>query len=390
MTSSNIQALKHKRSIKHRFAEFTTRIFKSIYWKITVVLMLFVLASWIIQLFIAAHYSLKYYGGQNVEPFSALAQKVQESYTFGIIALILVTLIFVAAFIDLLSYYFLATRFKAVAKVIRRFAAGDYSQRVSIQTKDEAGLIGQAFNEMADTVVASIETLRRSDALRRELIANIAHDLNSPLTHIYGYLETIIIKHDKLSAEERLEFLKICLESTQSLIELVEELLELSKLDAGVEPFEKKWFSLKDIVEDVVRLHSGPATSKSISIIVEQPDHLPLVLGDPALITRALSNIVDNAVKYTERGGKITLSLQKQTYKISVSVSDTGRGIPYSEQSAVFERFYRVEKDRSPTGGGAGLGLAISKKILDLHGEELKLTSRPGHGTKLFFCLPSQ
>lgn len=275
-----------------------------------------------------------------------------------------------------------------MTEVVKSFEQGETDERVAVTSNDEIGQLGASFNEMADTVVESIEDLRRTDRLRRDLIANVSHDLRSPLATIQGYLETIMIKDETLSDEERQEYMEIVLKNTRSLNSLVGELFELSKLDAQqVEPkFES--ISIADLVQDLAMQFRPVAEKAGVTFEVEMPDPVGLVKADIALVERAISNLIDNAIRYTPEGGKVKIVTSDDGAAVTVEVVDTGIGIPDEDLPHIFERFYRVEKSRSKDPGRGGLGLAITKKILDLHGSTLDVSSIMNHGTTFSFSLP--
>jgi signal transduction histidine kinase len=242
---------------------------------------------------------------------------------------------------------------------------------------------------MADTIEASVEDLRRTDRLRRELIANVSHDLRSPLAAMQGYLETIMMKHDDLAPDERERYLEIVLRNARSLSTLVGELFELSMLDAHqIEP-QREAFSMAELVQDLVMQFTPMAEELNVTLDAELPDHLARVYADIALVERAISNLIDNALRYTPPGGTVRIVPSNEGDAVSVSVIDTGYGIPPEDLPHIFERFYRVEKSRAPDKGGTGLGLAITKKILELHGSTLNVQSIVDRGTTFSFNLPA-
>ena len=198
------------------------------------------------------------------------------------------------------------------------------------------------------------------------------------------------MKEESLTADERKRFLEVGLKNTRRLGELVGALFELSKLDARqIEPhFET--FSISELVQDVVMQFKPQAEKKEVSLQAELNGPLPMVYADIALVERAISNLIDNALRHTPLGGVVRIVPTNDKDYVSVEVIDSGIGISQDELHRVFERFYRVEKSRSPgEKGGAGLGLAIAKKILELHGSTLSVTSVINKGTTFSFLLPT-
>ena len=232
-----------------------------------------------------------------------------------------------------------------------------------------------------------MEELKNTDDLRRELVANVSHDLRNPLASIQGYLETIIIKERTLSPEERQKYLEIIFNNTKMLSKLVGELFELSKLEAKQIKPQFEPFSMADLTQDVVMKFQPMANDSRIRIEAVLPKSLPLVYADLALVERALSNLIDNAILHTTENGVVKAELKKEEDTVCVIVSDTGQGIPAEELPHIFERFYHIDKSRTRKGSGAGLGLAIAEKILEIHDSQIRVRSIVNKGTTFSFCL---
>ena len=273
---------------------------------------------------------------------------------------------------------------------VQRFEAGDYEQRVEVTSGDEIGQLGTAFNQMAGTIVANLAKLKKTDSLRRELIGNVSHDLRSPLASIQGYLETILMKGSELGAEKTRHFLNTIYSNVTMLSKLVEELFELSKLDARQIRPKPEPFAIAELAQDTVLKFQPHAEKKHIQLRSRLPQDLPFVYGDIGMIERALSNLIDNAVRYTPDHGEVSVELERQQDRVQVRVSDTGRGIPPDDLPYVFDRFYRVDKSRSRSSGGPGLGLAISKKILEAHRSDVSVQSAMDVGTTFSFDLTTR
>jgi signal transduction histidine kinase len=323
------------------------------------------------------------------EQFASAADMIANSYilrgTLGSVGLI----VLLGSAAGVFLFRRLTRRLRARREVVERLAQGQLDQRVAVESEDEIGRLGIAFNRMADTLAGRLEELRRSDRMRRELIANVSHDLRSPIALIRGYLETLQLKGDAVSAEEREQYLDVALQNAQRLGEHVDALFALSKLDTQqVEP-EPEPFSLAELAHDLVMQFQPRAEEQGVRLEVDLPEQLAIVRADIALTERALSNLIGNALHYTPGGGIVRVALEDENDHVRVRVADTGPGIPEDELPRIFERFYRVEKSRSRKGGGAGLGLAIAKKILDLHGSTLDVESTVGEGTTFSFALPA-
>ncbi len=297
------------------------------------------------------------------------------------------TLIFASA-LGLLSIWFLTKNLREILTVVRRFKEGDLHSRVHNPKGNDLSILAETYNSMADTITANIEELKSVESLRKELIANVSHDLRTPLAIILGYIETMQIKQDKLSKEELEKYLGIVRNSTEKLTNLVEQLFEYSKLEAKqIEPV-KETFHISDLAHDVYEKYQRMAADKSISIKLEVEENLPMVFADVSLVERVIQNLMDNALKFTPDHGSVTLSFQSNDKQVMVSIQDTGPGIPESELSHIFERHKKTERSSKGLNTGAGLGLAIVKKIIELHESTVQVFSGPNEGTKFQFALP--
>ncbi len=326
-------------------------------------------------------------GGEYYDSINAL---IQDSYIFRLASIGIGLSLIVTALLGLILFGLLAKRLSRIRQAVCAFEGGDLASRVDPRSDDEIAILARSFDQMADTIVENMEKLKNADALRRELVANISHDLRSPLASIQGYLETILIKDKSLTADERRKYLEIGLTNTRRLNKLVDALFELSKLDAGqIEPnFER--FSIAELVQDVTVQFKPQAEKRGITLTANLEGPLPMVYADISLVERAISNLIDNAIQYTPEGGEVRIVPTNTDQRhVSVAVVDTGKGIPEDELSHVFERFYRVEKSRTPdTKSGSGLGLAIARRIFELHGSSLSVQSALNIGTTFEFKLP--
>jgi signal transduction histidine kinase len=319
--------------------------------------------------------------------YDNMADMVRGSYILRAAGRALVISLLVTGLVGLLIFGFLTQRLRSVTHSVTRFAGGDYEERVKYRSNDELGQLADSFNQMADTIVASIDEMKRVDRKRRELVANVSHDLRSPLASIQGYLETIALKGPSLTAARRQEYLDVVTRNVESLGALVSELFELSKLDAGQVEVKREPFSSSELVQDLVLQFRPQAAGKRIDLRADIPSDLLMVSADIALIERAIVNLIDNAIQFTPEGGSVRVHTERVNGSVELSVSDTGPGISPEEIDSIFERFYRVEKSRSRGRGGAGLGLAITRRIVELHGSQIRVDSRIGKGTTFSFRL---
>ena len=324
------------------------------------------------------------------QQFDETASMIQNSYilrdTFiGLGLILLVTLI-----LGLIVFRLLTSRLRQVSDTVKSFEQGVLDKRVAVSSNDEIGLLGQSFNQMADTLVANMDEIKQVDKLRRELVANVSHDLRSPLASIQGYLETIVHKEPSIKPEERTKYYEIVLRNTKKLGNLVEELFELSKFDAkDVQPAMEQ-VSMEELVQDLVQQFNPIAEQKGILLKAVLPNEtINLVYAEIALMERAKSNLIDNALKHTPKGGTVSIITSNEKNNVSFTISDTGEGISEENVQRIFDRFYQVDPSRT-VGSGAGLGLSIAQKILELHGAELSVKSGQGYGTSFSFVLSTQ
>ena len=293
-----------------------------------------------------------------------------------------------AAVIGLIAFRLITRSLGKTISTVKRFQNGDLSARVPPDSSLEVRELGEAFNEMADKIVDHIEEIRTMDNLRRDLVANVSHDLRTPLVSIHGYVETILMKDATLTPEERQKYLRTVLHGTERLKRLVEELFELSKLEAKQTTPVTEEFSLAELVQDVVREHQVMADEHGVRLHTDFSRDLPFVLADIALIERVFQNLLDNAIRFTPRGGTVTISLAPEGRSVGVHVADTGDGIGAEDLPYIFERYRRGPQRTGGDNSGAGLGLAIVKKRLELHGVTIAVSSRVHEGTAFSFRLP--
>lgn len=319
------------------------------------------------------------------EEYDSAADRIRDSHILSLAFRGLALSLVAAGIIGLAALALVTRKLRRISRTVQAFKEGDYSQRFRTTSDDELDRLGSTFNEMAETIEGTLDQLKHADALRRELIANVSHDLRTPLASMQGYIETVLMKNGTLQPGERDEFLRIVLGGTERLSKLVEELFELSKLEARQTRPRPESFSLPELLNDVIQKFSPLAERHAVSIDVDFPERLPPVHADLGLIERVLQNLLENAVKYNRQGGTVRVRLERSNGGVKVSIADSGIGIPEKDLPHVFDRFYRSR--RSGTTSGAGLGLAITKKILEAHGEAISVESEVNAGTRFSFQL---
>lgn len=298
----------------------------------------------------------------------------------------LLTMLF-SALIGLLAIWFLTKNLRVITGTVRRFHEGDLTARIEHPEKSDISIFANSFNDMADSIVGNMDKMQSVDLLRRELIANVSHDLRTPLAILKGYVETLQIKRDSLSEQEKQEYLQITHDNIDRLSKLINQLFEYSKLEAEQVVPVKEPFSITELSHDLIAKFNVLAEKKQIVLELDKPQENNMVYADVSLVERALQNLIENAIKYTEPKGKVTLSLQKKGKNIEINITDTGTGIPVNEQPFIFDRYKQVNESAKKQ--GSGLGLAIVKKIMELHDTTITVLSKPTKGSSFIFNLPA-
>lgn len=322
-------------------------------------------------------------GGQ---AYQSLSQSLRSSYILqqslgGLIAIMLFALISA-----LLIFLMFTSPLRKLAFAMNEFQQKELkASALATPQGDEVYFLTLAFKAMQERIRVQLEELRENDRLRRELISNVSHDLRTPMASMQGYLE--ILQRTNLNETERTQYLAVSLKHCYRLGHLVKELFELSKLDAGRIAPQLEHFSLAELLQDVVQKFSLIAQQKDIRVIHAAPNHLCMVHADISLIERVLENLIDNALRYTPKGGSIQLSLTPQDEQVLVSIKDNGIGLAEADLPHIFERFYRGQKPLEYQQDSTGLGLAIVKRILDLHNSLITVESRINQGTCFQFPL---
>ncbi len=296
--------------------------------------------------------------------------------------------LFGALLIGVLAIWLLTKNLRSIIKTVVRFKEGDYEARIADEEKGDLVLLADTFNDMADTINANIEEIKSVERLRRELIANVSHDLRTPLAIMQGYVETMLMKDDTLTGEERKRYLGTVFSSSERLSKLVAQLFEYSKLEAKQIQPQKEPFFMYELVQDVLSKYKILSEKRGIELKLDRMEELPMVFADLSLVERVIQNLMDNALKFTPDNGMITLKLRDTEKGVELSISDTGPGITPEEQAHIFERYFKA-KNNEEKSVGAGLGLAIVKKILEIHNATIHVSSEPNRGATFFFQLPT-
>ena len=254
---------------------------------------------------------------------------------------------------------------------------------------DEIDRLSAHVERLSQRIAGQLEQLQHTEVRRRELLANVSHDLRTPLASIRGYLEILLLKHGSLPADEQRSYLEIATRHSERLGKLIHDLFHLTKLEAHEVRAHAEPFPVAELAQDVVQKYQLAAAQHGLHLSSRLIGPQVHVLADIALIESVLENLIENALRHTPRGGHIDVEVEGAAQRVTVRVADTGVGIATQDMAKIFERYYHV--DRGQTGGatGTGLGLAISRRIVELHGSSIRVESTLGKGTVFGFDLPA-
>jgi signal transduction histidine kinase len=294
-----------------------------------------------------------------------------------------------AILVALAITFFLSQRISAPIHAITlaamKLGKGDFSQRVNFEGKDEVGKLVQTFNSMTTELRSMTDHLMQAKQLQQNLVADVAHELRTPVASIQAYMEAM---QDGL-LEPTKENLNSIYEDIGLLSRLISDLQVLSQADSNELNLVCQPENIATIIRRVMESMQPQIIAKGINLSVDLPSILPLVEIDSLRISQVLRNLLDNAISHTPQGGEIKIAAKDYDGYIEVKVSDTGEGITKEELPNIFERFYRVDKSRTRTTGGSGLGLTIAKRLVEAHGGEIKVQSELGKGSSFTFTLPN-
>lgn len=309
-----------------------------------------------------------------------IERSIQGMYRVGLFSLIIVML--VGIILVYISSKKISRPLMQMNDAVKVIARGDFEQRVEIKSQDELGQLGESFNRMA-------ESLYKHEKVSRDFIANVSHDLRSPLTSIQGFLNAVI--DGTVPAEEQNHYLKIVLEESQRLAKLTNDIVDLSKALTSTITLEITEFDINDLIRDSLERLEPRLKEKKIRINGIFANKTTLVLADRDKIARVLHNLLDNAIKFSEKDAMIEIETTiKDDKKVLVHVRDYGMGISEEEQKYIFDRFYKADFSRGRDKHGSGLGLSIVRELLLAHGENIDVKSEEGKGAEFIFSLKLQ
>jgi len=286
-----------------------------------------------------------------------------------------------AAAVALLLTLFLSGRIlaplEALSRAARGLARGDFTRRVRVEAQDEVGELARTFNSMA-------EELGQAEQLRRNLVADVAHELRTPMSNIQGFVESL--QDGVMEADQRT--LESMHEEVLLLSRLVDDLQELALTEAGQLKLDVRQLDLSEMARRAVAAAGPRAEAKKVRLEADLPLSV-IVRGDGRRLAQVLGNLLANAINYTPAGGRVGISIASKGKEAEIRVTDTGVGIPPDELPHIFERFYRVDKSRSRTTGGVGLGLTIARRLVEAHGGRIAAQSEVGKGSTFVVTLPT-
>jgi two-component system OmpR family sensor kinase len=323
-------------------------------------------------------------------PFETMAHMVRTSYILRGSASLLAAVLLSTLLAGMVLFFIVTSRFQRLTDTVKKFQEGAFHERTDIEPTDPIGRLGVTFNDMAAAIERQFAALKQTDDARGVFAANISHDFRTPLTALRGYADRMLRAEDLFTPEERRAHLKIILQSATQLEHLADQLAMIVQLDGtGRYTFKVEPFSIADLAQDAVLKFTPEAQEHDVSLRLVDPENVPQVIGDIALLERAMANLIDNAINSTGPGGKIQISLPVIDAHVLFRVQDTGCGIDGPDLPLLTQRFFRTMRSRASQTSGSGLGLAIVDEILKKHGTVLKVESQVDVGSVFSFALPT-
>lgn len=325
------------------------------------------------------------------EDYDTVKDLLKDSYFLQVSLVAVSATVVLGLLVGLFLFNLLTRRIFRLSQLMESFRNSGFKDYIPfhLQQKkkptDEIDVLGDSYDAMAERIIEQMQALEKKDSLRRNLVANVSHDLRTPLASLQGYLETLLLKTAEFSVDERKHYLGIAHKQSQRLTQLVAELFELSKLDAQEIAPDCEPISIAELAMDIAQKYRLPATEQGIDLQAEIPEQLPFIFADLKMINRVLENLISNAIRHTPEGGRLGIILSEQHGQVHVKICNSGPGIAEDDLPHLFERFYQAPENRRSR--GAGLGLSIVKRVLELHGSEISVHSVPNQETCFAFSL---
>lgn len=280
-------------------------------------------------------------------------------------------------------------RLRSLEHAARKVGEGDLTARAREDGSDEVAELAHSFNKMAAALAARDAQLQAVDRARRLLLADVSHELMTPLTAMRGYLETVSMRALALDPETRERYLSIINDETRRVEHIVQDLLDLARMEGGGDSLDMQDVPLEDLFGRVVARHGREAALKGVTLNTDIASGAEIVSGDPMRLEQALQNLAANALRHTSKGGTVELMAVPGHKEVTITVCDTGSGIAPEHLEHVFDRFYKADPSRPGEASGSGLGLSIVKAIIERHRGNISVASRPGKGTEFTVRLPA-
>ena len=302
-----------------------------------------------------------------------------------------VLLLFAGGIAMVLGYFLssaIVTRISGLQQAARRIQEGELGAEVAVRGNDELSALAASFNQMSARLEQAASKQRELDTLRRDLIAWAGHDLQTPLASVRAIVEALAdgVVDDPQTVQR---YLQTARRDIQNLSHLIDDLFQMAQLDAGGLSLDREQASLSDLVSDTLESFTTHASRQGVTLTGKVMPGVDPVWMDVQRIGRVLNNLIGNALRHTAQGGTISVEVERSGQGVLVSVHDSGEGISAEDLPHIFDRFYRGEKSRSRRTGGAGLGLAIAKGVVEAHGGQIGVESQAGLGTRFYFTLPT-
>jgi signal transduction histidine kinase len=296
-----------------------------------------------------------------------------------------------AAIVALLTFRPTRRRLRALEHAARALGEGRTDVRADESGGDEVAALSSAFNAMAADLEARAAALAESDRARRQLLADVSHELMTPLAAIRGYVETLGMPELRIDELTRARYLEIAHQETHKLEAIIGDLLDLARLEGGGEKLDTEAVLVDDLLRRVADRHRPALIERGVSLITAVAPGTPLILGDAGRLEQALQNVAANAIRHTPDGGTVRLSAEAAGERVRITVADTGPGIPPDHLPHIFDRFYKADASRAGTHvpSGSGLGLSIVRAIVVRHGGEVTAANAPAGGAVFELLLPS-